>query len=66
VVQALHAASTPPLQPAARVALVTTLREPVGRVLSAYEFVVEVGAYSDAKVAIRNIRVWHGATENGP
>jgi hypothetical protein len=23
-------------------------------------------AYSDAKVANRDIRVWHGATENGP
>ena len=22
--------------------------------------------YSDAKVANRDIRVWHGATENGP
>jgi isocitrate dehydrogenase len=23
-------------------------------------------SYSDAKVAHRDIRVWHGATENGP
>jgi hypothetical protein len=44
---AQHARSqAPDSTAAARVALVTTLREPVGRLLSAYEFVVEVAIRS--------------------
>jgi hypothetical protein len=26
----------------------------------------ELTLYSDAKIANRNVKVWHGATENGP
>jgi hypothetical protein len=36
------------------------------RVLEADHLVAQDAGYGDAKVANREIRVWHGATENGP
>jgi hypothetical protein len=75
----LHAASPPPASAAAGVegggcavdvfAPLVTLRSLAAAVAAAWapaEAPRPLAAYGGAKVANREIRVWHGATENGP